>query len=119
MHDQKRLTKTTIFAMLLACALVALTFFAFNSDKLDVVITGLNRLEGRMHEEQNAQTRILSVTLPEEFDKAQSLLFKTTHTQVEVSVGRQTVHIHGQEGTPEFMKSPGAVWHVVDIPPVM
>ena len=117
MREQKRLTKTTVFAMLLGCALIALTFFAFNTKKLDVVITGLTMLEGRMHEEQSAQTRILSITLPEAFDEAQSLLFKTTHTQVDVSVGRQTVYSHGQEGTPDFIKSPGAVWHVVDIPP--
>lgn len=116
MRDQRRLTVTLIFGMLLGSLLIAMTTLLFSSARIDVFPAGLTRLEGRAHEERSAQTRILSFTLPQEFDKAKSLLFKTTHTQVDVSVGRKTVYSHGQAGTPAFMKSPGALWHVVDLP---
>ena len=116
MRDQKRLTITLVFGMLLGLALVLSMLFAFSVPSLGPSLAQLELLTGNIHEQQSAQTRILSITLPEDFDAAQSLLFKTTHTAIDVSVGRQTVHTHGQENNPWFLKSPGALWHIVDLP---
>ena len=116
MRDQKRLTITLFFGMLLGLALVLSVLFAFSVPSLGPSLVQLELLTGNIHEEHKAQTRILSITLPEDFDAAQSLLFKTTHTAIDVSVGRQTVHTHGQENNPWFLKSPGALWHIVDLP---
>jgi len=116
MRDQRRLTATLLFGMLLALALVLFVLFSFSADSFGPSSPKTTLLTGNMHEEHTAQTRILSITLPEDFDAAQSLLFKTTHTAIEVSIGRQTVHIHGREHNPWFLKSPGALWHIVDLP---
>lgn len=116
MRNQKRLTITLIAGILLSLALVLSVFFSFSVERLGPASAKTSLLTGHMHEERSAQTRILSITLPEDFEKAQSLLFKTTHTAIEVTVGRQTVHTHGAEDNPSFLKSPGALWHIIDLP---
>lgn len=116
MRDQRRLTITLVFGMLLGVALVFSVLFSYSAENIGPAAAQTQLLTGNMHEERSAQTRILSCTLPEDFDTAQSLLFKTTHTGIEVSVGRKTVHTHGAENNPWFLKSPGALWHIVDLP---
>jgi len=115
-HNQRRLTITLLFGIFLGLALIGAMFFGLSSAHLDMSLPDTAVLTGAMHETQRAQTRILSITLPEEFDEAQSLLFKTTHTLVDVSVGRETLHTCGHSETPGFLKSPGALWHIVDLP---
>ena len=116
MRDQRRLSLTLIVGMIISCALALSVFFLFGIEERGPAVAKTAILSGSMYEERDAQTRILSITLPEEFDTAQSLLFKTTHTAIEVSVGRETVHVHGRENNPSFLKSPGALWHIVDLP---
>ena len=116
MRDQKRLTLTLLFGLFLALALTLFVIVHFPSTMPGPAAAKTSILTGYIHEGQSAQTRILSITLPEDFEKAQSLLFKTTHTSVVVSVGRETVHTHGTEENPWFIKSPGALWHIVDLP---
>lgn len=116
MRNQKKLTITLLFGMFLGIFLIGFTFFFLSSSRLNMNIASTSVLSGHMHEEQHAQTRILSITLPSEFDSAQSLLFKTTHTLVNITVGRHTVYSLSHEGAPSFLKSPGALWHIVDLP---
>ena len=55
--------------------------------------------------------------LPDEFRDQQSLLFKTTHTRVEIFLAGKEIYQYGEDkNAPEFMKSPGSCWHIVDIP---
>lgn len=66
---------------------------------------------------QSGTIKVETAVLPEAFEAEQDLLFKTTHTRVEVMVADELVYRCGwEEGTPSFMKSPGTLWHVVDIP---
>ena len=116
MHNQRRLTATLLLGVFLAVLLAGMMFFAFSAAHLDMSQPKTKLLTGSMNETRSAQTRILSIPLPEDFDTAQSLLFKTTHTIVDVCVGRETLHTCGHEGKPSFLKSPGALWHVVDLP---
>lgn len=59
-----------------------------------------------------------SVFLPESFNNSQSLLFKTTHTAVEIWLDNDLLYQYGNEANaPKFMKSPGSCWHIVDVPP--
>ena len=116
MNNQKRLTLALLAAMVLSIALLALVFFCLSGAHLHTHEAPVELLSGSLSEQQSAQTRVLTITLPEAFDQAQSILFKTTHTRVEVSVGRNTVYRFGYEGNPSFLRSPGAIWHVVDLP---
>ena len=116
MKNQKRLTLALLAAMVLSIALLALVFFCLSGAHLHTHEAPVELLSGSLSEQQSAQTRVLTITLPEAFNQAQSILFKTTHTRVEVSVGRNTVYRFGYEGNPSFLRSPGAIWHVVDMP---
>ena len=116
MKNQKCLTLALLAAMVLSVALLALVFFCLSGAHLHTHEAPVELLSGSLSEQQSAQTRVLTITLPEAFDQAQSILFKTTHTRVEVSVGRNTVYRFGYEGNPSFLRSPGAIWHVVDLP---
>jgi len=92
------------------------TFFFLSDTRVIMPAKSTELLEANIHERESLQHRILSITLPGEFDKPLSLLFKTTHTAVKATVGRETVYSYGYEGVPSFMTSPGAVWHIVDVP---
>ena len=116
MRNQKRLTVTLIAGILLAFTLVMGVFYSFSVETLGPSAARTQILTGTVYEERGAQTRVLSITLPADFDAAQSLLFKTTHTSIDVTVGRRTIHTHGTEDNPSFLKSPGALWHIVDVP---
>lgn len=116
MHEQKRLSFWLVVGVVLGALLLGITFFGLSAARLDMPDTFTYPLEGSLHEQQSAQTRVFSLTLPEDFDEPLSLLFKTTHTCVDVSVGRQTVYSRNAEQNPSFLKSPGALWHIVDIP---
>ena len=95
MKNQKRLTLALLAAMVLSVALLALVFFCLSGAHLHTHEAPVELLSGSLSEQQSAQTRVLTITLPEAFDQAQSILFKTTHTRVEVSVERDTVYRFG------------------------
>lgn len=116
MRNQRILTPVLLIGFTWVIAFLCFTFFVFNFSHPIVSSEPARLLEGNLHEEQSAQTRILSITLPEDFNEKQSILFKTTHTTVDVSVGRENVYVCGTENNPPFMKSPGALWHIVDLP---
>ena len=116
MRNQKRLTFWLITGIALGITLIAVMFFLLSSHRLDMPVHGTQRLDARMAEESRAQTKVLSVTLPEDFDETRSLLFKTTHTQLSVTVGRESIYTYDSSGKTSFMRSPGAVWHIVNVP---
>lgn len=50
-----------------------------------------------------------NLVLPEEFDIPRSLLFKTTHTSVQILLDGEEIYQYGhEENAPKFMKSPGS-----------
>lgn len=66
---------------------------------------------------QEGPVKTLSVELPDDFADGQYILFKTTHTKVEVAVGNEVIYRYGwEENSPDFLKSPGTYWHVVSVP---
>lgn len=70
-------------------------------------------LETKLSAEADVQVR--TVVLPEAFDAAESLLFKSTHERAEVLLDGEIIYAYGME-KPLFGKSPGTYWHVVDLP---
>ena len=72
-----------------------------------------NTLAVEMQEEGNS--RVYSAVLPSAFADSQSLLFKSNHTTVEISVDGTTVYTYGL-GKRIAGKSPGTYWHVASIP---
>lgn len=116
MGNQKRLTFWLITGMTSAISLIFIMFFFLSTHRLSMPVQGTEPLEAHIHEESHAQTKVLSITLPEDFEESLSLLFKTTHTAIDVTVGRERVYSFGKEETPAFMTSPGAVWHIVNVP---
>ena len=115
MRNQKRLTFWLITGFALGVLLIALTFFLSDS-RVIMPTESTALLDGNIHEENQAQMKILTFSLPEDFDQSRSVMFKTTHTVVDVTVARQSIYSYGREGQPAFMASPGAVWHIVDVP---
>ena len=116
MKQQKRLTAALLGAMTATVVILVCMFFLISGSHLMVHLPPTTPLSGQLTEQQSAQMRVFSIALPEDFDAAQSILFKTTHTRVEVCVGRETMYRFGFTGNPSFLRSPGAVWHVVDLP---
>ena len=115
MHNQKILTRCLLCGFAWVLALIFATFFFMSDARIDMPAETTWALEGSMYEAEETQRRVLSITLPEAFDDPLSLLFKTTHTNVSVTAGRENIYSFG-EGKPSFMDSPGAAWHIVDVP---
>lgn len=68
-------------------------------------------------QEVEGEVKTENMVLPEEFNGQRSLLFKTTHTAVEVLLDGEEIYQYGRdENTPKFLKSPGSCWHIVDLP---
>lgn len=61
--------------------------------------------------------RVHTMILPDDFVNPETILFKTTHTIAEVRLNGELLYEYGrEEDAPKFMKSPGSLWHLVDIP---
>ena len=89
--------------------------FARSTDRESLVFDNTVRLETEEKTEDEIKTQ--NLVLPEEFDIPRSLLFKTTHTAVEILLDGELIYQYGNEANaPKFMKSPGSCWHIVDIP---
>ena len=68
-------------------------------------------------QEVEGEIKTENMVLPEEFNGQRSLLFKTTHTAVEVLLDGEEIYQYGRdENAPKFLKSPGSCWHIVDLP---
>lgn len=76
-----------------------------------------NTLELKTEESVDEGVKIETAVLPEEFNIPRSILFKTTHTKVEIWLDENQIYQYGnEENAPAFLKSTGTYWHVVDIP---
>ena len=114
MKIQKRLWIT-----LVAFGLFAIVFsrwiYTQSTSKERLVFDDTVDLEVTQGTEGEVKTE--NMVLPEEFNGQRSILFKTTHTDVEVLLDGKEIYQYGKdENAPSFMKSPGSCWHIVDIP---
>ena len=76
-----------------------------------------NTLELNTEESVDEGVKRETAVLSEEFNIPRSILFKTTHTKVEIWLDGTRIYQYGNEdNTPTFLKSTGTYWHVVDIP---
>lgn len=87
--------------------------FSISQNKFPMSETTLLSLS----KEEEADVRMQSTILQEDFEEAQTLLFKTTHTKVEIQLDGETVYRYGwEEDAPAFLRSPGTLWHMVKLP---
>ena len=108
-----------LWLALIAFGVFAVAFsgwiFARSTDRESLVFDNTVRLETEEKTEDEIKTQ--NLVLPEEFDIPRALLFKTTHTAVEILLDGELIYQYGNEANaPKFMKSPGSCWHIVDIP---
>lgn len=90
-------------------------FFGFSVSRSSFPINETKLLSVRSVEEDDVLVQ--SITLQNDFEETQTLLFKTTHTKVEVQLGDEIVYRYGwEEDAPAFLKSPGTLWHMVKLP---
>jgi hypothetical protein len=76
-----------------------------------------NTIQCETKELAEGEIKSENIALPEDFDIPRSILFKTTHTIAEVWLDGEKIYEYGNEAdAPDFMKSPGSCWHIVDIP---
>ena len=104
----------TAFLVAVAAGLLILTWMFLRADAFSVLsVHNTTMLERTVSYEDGVQ--IQTASLPE--DPPASVMFKTTHTRVEVYAGRDLIYRHGWEAdAPKFMKSPGTLWHIVTLP---
>lgn len=68
-------------------------------------------------ETMEGNVRLHTITLPSDFSESQTILFKTTHTVVEVRLNGSLLYEYGREkGAPAYMRSPGTLWHLTSVP---
>ena len=116
MKSLKRLTLALVGALIAAIILLMLVFFRFSGARIEAPESPAAALPVSVTDSGEEQTRTLHTLLPGDFSHRRSILFKTTHTRVEVLVGEESVYRFGFEGNPSFLRSPGAIWHIVDLP---
>lgn len=107
----------TVFCFFIGIGLLFLSCFywGFGRDTSRLPICGTTELESR--ETQEDDVLIHTIVLPEDFEESQTILFKTTHTIVEILLDNSVIYQYGmEEDAPGFMESPGALWHFADIP---
>ena len=108
-----------LWLALIAFGVFAVAFsgwiFARSTDRESLAFDNTVRLETEEKTEDDIKTQ--NLVLPEVFDIPRALLFKTTHTAVEILLDGELIYQYGNEANaPKFMKSPGSCWHIVDIP---
>ena len=106
-----------LFAAFLVAAMVAIGCLAWIFLRTDSRTNLLDRstvsMERTVSYENGVQ--IQSARLPD--DMPGSIMFKTTHTKVEVYAGQELIYRYGwEEDAPAFLKSPGTLWHIVSVP---
>ena len=115
MRSNKRLVLSTMAAV--CFSLMFLIWIAYGFDvtpsRLPLSYTENLTIESVISDDR----RMISAVLPDEFKHAQTLLFKTTHTKVQVKLGDAEIYSYGDDtDAPSFLKSPGTLWHLVYVP---
>lgn len=110
-------TEQRLFAAFLAAVLLAVAFlvwiFVSAGIRTELFARSTVTLNQTVSYEDGVQIR--SARLPAGMPK--SVMFKTTHTKVEVYAGTDLIYRYGwEEDAPEFLKSPGTLWHIVNVP---
>lgn len=113
MHAEKGLLLGFGAAVAAAAVLLLWIFQATAAFSNEMPLHNTTRLPITTGYEDGIQ--VLSARLPEK--APQSVLFKSTHTRVEVYAGEELIYRYGwEEGAPDFLKSPGTLWHIAKIP---
>lgn len=100
--------------ILVAVILFWLGIFAAQTQPIDrFSFNNTTKMNGDLKEVGNQS--IFTCELPEEFDDGQSVLFKCSHATIEVFLDGDVIYTFGEE-RPVVGKTPGTVWHVVDVP---
>lgn len=108
----RKLIAAFMVAVLLAVMFVGWIFLRTGS-RTELFVRSTTRLERQVSYENGVevQTAQLPPSAP------MSIMFKTTHTKVEVYAGQDLIYRYGwEEDAPEFLKSPGTLWHIVSVP---
>lgn len=106
-----------VFCLFIGVALLFLVCFsgAFGGNSSRVSMKSAVKLDSET--EKKDGVLIHTIVLPEDFEEPQTILFKTTHTIVEVLLDQEVIYQYGrEENAPDFMKSPGSLWHFAEIP---
>lgn len=115
MKTGKQLKRCFAITAAAAVLFICWIFFGFCVDKVRPESSALI-----LESEESAvigDDRMTCAELSEDFLTGQHILFKSTHTKVEVSVGDEVVYRYGWEtDAPSFLKSPGTMWHIVEVP---
>ena len=106
-----------LLAAFLAATLIGISFLAWiflqTGIRTNLLIRNTTHVSGTVSYENGVQ--IQTVLLPA--DTPGSVMFKTTHTKVEVRADDVPVYRYGwEEDAPAFLKSPGTLWHIVTLP---
>ena len=109
-YTEKRLMAAFFLAVLAALLFLSCCFFKSGAGNI-LPLRNTRQLELVTSYDSGAQ--IQTALLPER--TPQSVMFKTTHTRVEVFAGEELIYRGGWEQT-AFPKSPGTLWHIVPIP---
>ena len=109
-YTEKRLMAAFFLAALAAAVFLSWSFW--KSEAADTLpLRNTRQLELVTSYQDGIQ--IQTARLPEK--EPQSVMFKTTHTKVEVYAGSQLIYRSGWAGK-AVPKSPGTLWHIVSIP---
>lgn len=96
---------------------VGFTGWIFNRSMGGERVSFNNTVRLETEADTTGEIKTKNLVLPEEFDIPRSLLFKTTHTSVQILLDGEEIYQYGhEENAPKFMKSPGSCWHIADIP---
>ena len=113
MNTEKRFLALLCAGLLTALIFLGWIFSAFGSGDAALPLHGAVSLE--MSETMKDGLRVFSAAL--EGDAPQALLFHTTHTRAEVLLDGESVYRFGWDGGgPSFLRSPGSLWHIVELP---
>lgn len=115
-NSSKKLTVCFCAAALFALIVLAILFSVQFTPIRSIAYDATHEFAVPAMQAVNAETCSASLVLPQEFEQGRSILFKTTHTAVDVLVDGQSVHVHGLDDRAPFIKSPGTLWHIVDVP---
>lgn len=116
MNKGKKIGTCFCLAAGLAVLFLVWIFWGFSGERGKISPNYTVSLESEQIMEEDG-TLIYRVILPEDFEKSQTMLFKTTHTIVEVILDESVIYQYSMEkDAPAFLKSPGSLWHFVDVP---
>ena len=88
---------------------VGFTGWIFNRSMGGERVAFNNTVRLETEDDTAGEIKTKNLVLPEEFDIPRALLFKTTHTSVQILLDGEEIYQYGhEENAPKFMKTPGS-----------